>query len=112
MAGRGRHAARSYSWISPPRTFRRRILAAIRSVTRAVGVALAVRRPAYQFLMGKLPDGRQLRYLLAAEIAEAGQPAAQRVHAWTRVLEVPATMLSPLLRPAVIWKLPGRRVYG
>ena len=30
------HAARSYSWISPPKTFRRRIFAVVRSVTAAV----------------------------------------------------------------------------
>ena len=32
----GRHAARSYSWISPPRTLRRRIRTAVESVTGAV----------------------------------------------------------------------------
>jgi len=55
----------------------------------ALAALLTGNTPANQFLMGKLPDGRQLRYLLAAEIEEAGQPAAQRVHAWIRVLEVP-----------------------
>ena len=30
------HAARSYSWISPPKTFRRRIFAVVRSVTAAM----------------------------------------------------------------------------
>jgi hypothetical protein len=33
--GGGRHAARSYSWISPPRTLRRRILAVVRSAELA-----------------------------------------------------------------------------
>ncbi len=32
----GYHAARSYSWISPPKTFRRRISAVVRSVIAAV----------------------------------------------------------------------------
>jgi len=40
-AGEG-HAARSYSWIKPPRTFRRRIRAVARPVTAAVTMLLAV----------------------------------------------------------------------
>jgi hypothetical protein len=55
----------------------------------ALAALLTGDAPAYQFLMGQLPDGPHRRYLLATEIEEAGQPAAQRVHAWTRVLEAP-----------------------
>jgi hypothetical protein len=35
----GYDAARSYSWISPPEIFRRRIVAVVRSVTAAVVVS-------------------------------------------------------------------------
>ena len=55
----------------------------------ALAALLTGNAPAYQFLMGKLPDGPHRRYVLAAEIEEAGQSAAQRVQAWTRVLEAP-----------------------
>jgi len=55
----------------------------------ALAALLTGNAPACQFLMGKLPDGPHRRYVLAAEIEEAGQPADQRVRAWTRVLEAP-----------------------
>ena len=55
----------------------------------ALAALLTGNAPAYQFLMAQLPDGPQRRYLLAAEIEEAGQPADRRVQAWTRVLEAP-----------------------
>ena len=34
------HAARSYSWIRPPKTFRRRVFAVVRSVTAIVVMSL------------------------------------------------------------------------
>ena len=55
----------------------------------ALAALLTGNTPACQFLMGQLPDGPQRRYVLAAETEETGQPAAQRVQAWTRALEVP-----------------------
>lgn len=55
----------------------------------ALAALLTGNAPAHQFLLGKIPDGPHRRYLLAAEIEETGQPAAQRVQAWTRVLEAP-----------------------
>lgn len=54
----------------------------------ALAALLTGNAPAYQFLMGKLTDGPQLRYLLA-ETEEARQPADHRILAWTRVLEAP-----------------------
>jgi hypothetical protein len=44
---------------------------------------------AYQFLLGRLPEGRHRCFLLATEIEEAAQPAAERLQAWTVVLETP-----------------------
>ncbi|MGH3155135.1 MAG: DUF4365 domain-containing protein, partial [Streptosporangiaceae bacterium] len=55
----------------------------------ALAALLTGNTPAYQFLMGQLADGRHLRYLLAAEAEEAKKPAAERIRAWDRVLEIP-----------------------
>ena len=55
----------------------------------ALAALLTGNAPAHQFLLGRIPDGPHRRYLLAVEIEETGQPAAQRLDAWTRVLEAP-----------------------
>jgi len=56
----------------------------------ALAALLTANVPAYQFLIGKLPDGPHRRYLVAAEAEETGQPHAQQFEAWTRVLDAPA----------------------
>ena len=71
----------------------------------ALAALLTGNAPACQFLMGKLPDGQHRRYLLAAEIEETGQPADQRVQAWTRVLEAPGDDALAVQATAALAKL-------
>jgi hypothetical protein len=71
----------------------------------ALAALLTGNAPACQFLTGKLPDGQHRRYLLATEIEETGQPADQRIQAWTRVLETPGDDALAVQATAALVKL-------